>query len=568
MANSIISSIAALNAQSSVSRASNNASASIARLSSGNRINKASDDVAGLATGTALRTQVTTLRQALSNASQGTSLLQVADGGLSQIVDILQRQKAIAVQASSGQLTDSNRSLLNQEFTNLTAEIDRIAQSTNFNGVKLLAGGLGLTSALSRTDATAAGSVIAATGATFSGTTSVASTVAIQAFSTATGVAALANATTIGNMIVTDSGGTLLANAQYLGVDASLYGKFSNFSFSNVTYGAVAAGSATLSATINGVTYTGTATGSASANASVTLSNGNTYIKVYTGALDFTNQGSTDNTRAAIANSFKDVTIARTGAVSGVDFQGTSLAGSIGTAAGVMTARLTNNGSININNFQYVSNTGAANTSLLTVQVNGETFTATAVLDVTAAANNIQFTSSDRSQSITINTTGLTTSTGNIRTSMADRNAFISALNQGVAKAGGNGLNFSIGSAATDTINVALTAAKTTNLYNGATLSIATAANATVASGVLDLALQSVVSLRASVGALQSRFNFASNAIQSALENQDSARSAILDTDVAAESSSYAASQVQLQAGISVLAQANQQMQNLLKLIS
>lgn len=565
MANSIISSIAALNAQSSVSKASNAASSSIARLSSGNRIVKASDDVAGLATGTALRTQVTTLRQALSNASQGTSLLQVADGGLSQIVDILQRQKAIAVQASSGQLTDANRSLLNQEFTNLTSEIDRISQSTNFNGVKLLAGGLGLTSTLSRTDATAVGSVIAAPS---SGNTAVASTVAIQAFSTATGVAALANATTIGNMLVTDSGGTLLTNSQFLGVDASLYGKFSSFNFSNVTYGATAAGSATMSATINGVTYTGTATGSASANATVTLSNGNTYIKVYTGALAFDNQGATDNTRAAIANAFKDVSIARTGAVSGVDFQGTTLAGAVGTAAGVMTSRLSNNGSINVNNFQYVSNTGAANTSLLTVQVNGETFTASAVLDVTAAGNTIQFTSGDKLQSITINVTGLTTSTGNIRTSVADRNAFISALNQGVARAGGNGLNFSIGSAATDTINVALTSSKTTNLYNGATLSVSTAANATAASSTLDLALQSVVSLRASVGALQSRFNFASNAIQSALENQDSARSAILDTDVAEESSSYAASQVQLQAGISVLAQANQQMQNLLKLLS
>lgn len=558
---SITNNASAATAQANIGRANANAAASIARLSSGNRIIKASDDVSGLATGTALRTQVTTLKQALANAAQGTSLLQVADGGLGQIIDILQRQKAIAVQASSGQLTDTNRSLLNQEFTALTAEVDRIATSTNFNGVSLLGGGLGLSSALSRTDATAATATLAAPT---SGTTGVVSTVAIQAFTNATGVAVSANVATIGGLTVTDSGGNALANAQYLGVDASLYGQFSNFSFSNITYGAGAAGSATMSATINGVTYTGAATG---AGTTATLGNGNTYIKIGTGTLDFTNQSSTDNTRAAIANAFKTVYIARTGTVSGVDFQGTTLTGAIGTtAAGLVTTRLTNNGSLNINNFQYV-NGAAANTNLLTVEVNGQTFTAAAVQDVIAAATTIQFTSGDKLQSILINTTGLTNSTGNIRTSLTDRAAFVSALNTGFSRAGGNGLNFSIGSAATDKINVALSSAKTSSIFAGNTLSVSTASAATTASSVLDNAINSVVSLRSTVGALQSRFNFASNAVQSALENQDSARSLFLDVDVSTESSAYSSAQVQLQAGISVLAQANQLPQNLLKLI-
>ena len=94
---SINSNMAAFSAQGNIGRASDNASASINRLSSGNRINKASDDVAGLAVGTSLRTTVTTLRAALDNAAQGSSLLQVADGALSQVTDILQRQKAISV---------------------------------------------------------------------------------------------------------------------------------------------------------------------------------------------------------------------------------------------------------------------------------------------------------------------------------------------------------------------------------------------------------------------------------------------------------------------------------------
>lgn len=139
---SINTNIAAYYAQANIGKASSQASSSIARLSSGNRIVRASDDVAALSAGTSLRTNVTTLRQALVNTSQGASLLQVADGALSQITDILQRQKAIAVQAGSGSLSDSERSFLNQEFQNLSQEIDRLAGQTNFNGVNLLDGSL------------------------------------------------------------------------------------------------------------------------------------------------------------------------------------------------------------------------------------------------------------------------------------------------------------------------------------------------------------------------------------------------------------------------------------------
>jgi flagellin len=140
--NSINTNIAAYYAQANIGKASTAAGSSISRLSSGNRVVRAADDVAAMSAGTSLRTNVTTLRRALINASQGSSLLQVADGALSQVTDILQRQKAIAVQASGGTLTGAERSFLNQEFQNLTQEIDRIATQTNFNGVQLLNGAL------------------------------------------------------------------------------------------------------------------------------------------------------------------------------------------------------------------------------------------------------------------------------------------------------------------------------------------------------------------------------------------------------------------------------------------
>lgn len=148
MANSINTNISAYFAQANISTASSASSSSVARLSSGNRIVKASDDVAALSTGTSLRTQVLALKTALTNASQGTSLLQVADGALSQVTEILQRQKAISLQAGSGSLTDTDRGYLDQEFQALTLEIDRLTGATNFNGVKLLNGALSTSAAV------------------------------------------------------------------------------------------------------------------------------------------------------------------------------------------------------------------------------------------------------------------------------------------------------------------------------------------------------------------------------------------------------------------------------------
>src|SRR5919206_2928632 len=92
------------------------ASSSLAKLSSGSRIVKASDDAAGLAVGTKLKADITALKQASVNAGQASSLLQVADGGMARIADILQRMKALAVQSVSGSLTDNERAFLDKEY--------------------------------------------------------------------------------------------------------------------------------------------------------------------------------------------------------------------------------------------------------------------------------------------------------------------------------------------------------------------------------------------------------------------------------------------------------------------
>jgi flagellin len=149
MSNSINTNIAAYFAQANITKASNAAASSVARLSSGNAIVNASDNVAALAVGTSLATQVSALKTAQSNAAQGTSLLQVADGALSQIQSILQTQRSIALQAASGSLTNTDRGFLNQEFQALSDEINSLTSSTTFNGVNLIDGSLAQAAAVS-----------------------------------------------------------------------------------------------------------------------------------------------------------------------------------------------------------------------------------------------------------------------------------------------------------------------------------------------------------------------------------------------------------------------------------
>lgn len=112
----------------------------ISKLASGSRIVNASDDAAGLAIGTRLRADSNVLQQASINSAQGASVMQVGDGGLARISDVLQRLKSLAAASLSGVPTDTERGFINAEYAQLLAEIDGIAASTRFNGESLLDG--------------------------------------------------------------------------------------------------------------------------------------------------------------------------------------------------------------------------------------------------------------------------------------------------------------------------------------------------------------------------------------------------------------------------------------------
>jgi len=132
--------IASQEVQKNLRDATKNSNAELAKLSSGKRITKAADDAAGMAIANKLDVQVRGLRQAARNANDGISLIQTAEGGLSESSNILVRLRELTVQAASDTLGDAEREFLNMEYQALVEEVDRIAQSTTFNGAHLLNG--------------------------------------------------------------------------------------------------------------------------------------------------------------------------------------------------------------------------------------------------------------------------------------------------------------------------------------------------------------------------------------------------------------------------------------------
>ena len=145
MALRINTNIAALNAHRQLSETDSRLRVSMERLSSGYRINRSMDDVAGLSIANKFRMEVRALRAAQQNVAQAQSLLQVAEGGTTKIENIIERLKELAISAASDNTDDTGRTRLNAEAGALLAEIDQIANDTKYSGVALLNAAINMT---------------------------------------------------------------------------------------------------------------------------------------------------------------------------------------------------------------------------------------------------------------------------------------------------------------------------------------------------------------------------------------------------------------------------------------
>jgi flagellin len=495
MALNVISNYAANVAHQNLLQSQQAATESLAKLSSGSRVVTAKDDAAALAIGSGLSAEVAALQQASVNAGQAISVVQIADGAYSRINDILVRLKTLAIQASSGQLSGTQRQQLNAEYSNLVSEIDRIANVTDFNGTQLINGGF---------------SVTTPTGTTTLGSSLVASN----------GISSLAinGAAAAGNYTLTFGSGGSGASST-----------FTVASGSETFTGSVGSGSFashSLSATTNLVLTSTTAGSTDSVNLVL-----NTNLK------DNADPFTTNNTVTKAAD------FSPTGGYGGLTLRGSQSAGNYSIA---------------------YSNTN----NIFTVASSGETFTGAIATSALSGSG----TSSALTQG-TVVTLSSTTSTSTNTIDLVLNSAFNAATNvsntAGFTVAGTNSQDFSFqvgaGTTTNDQITVTLNAVTASGL-GLASSNISTQAGAQQASTLITEAINQLGTVRATVGAAESRLQFAQTNIATATENLESARSNLLDLDVASEVSTFTSKQILVQLGVAELAQANQLPQTLLKL--
>ena len=129
-----------LAAQRSLGKVTQSSANNMEKLASGSRINSSSDDAAGLAISEQLKADIRSSRQATRNAGDGISMIQTAEGGMNEVSNILVRLRELSVQSASDTVGDTERGFSDKEYQNLTKELERISQSTEFNGTKLLNG--------------------------------------------------------------------------------------------------------------------------------------------------------------------------------------------------------------------------------------------------------------------------------------------------------------------------------------------------------------------------------------------------------------------------------------------
>ncbi len=498
MAQVINTNIQSLNAQRNLNTSQTSLATSLQRLSSGLRINSAKDDAAGLAIASRFTSQIRGLDQARRNANDGISLAQTAEGALSGAQDILQRMRELAVQSANETNSASDRAALQGEVSNLTAELDRIAQTTQFNGRNLLDGTF--TSAQFQVGANA-NQTITATSNNFR-------TSAYGSFRMGSLLEGDdTNNTARGDLV---KGGTESNVTTTFGAATRITGTTFNV---NGAIGTAAIGYTATSTAKDVAAAVNAKTGSTGVSASAKTE---IQMSVMDQGSSFSINVTSENTTA--------VTIAfTTGGTPGTNASGDQLSAAVTAFNDVaaktgVTARLDDAGTrIILNN---------------------------------ASGNNISLTNNAGSTSFSLSSfTG-----ANGGTAIAAVAATTTRLVEGeVVLDSDKSFNVS-GATAGDWFSAA-TGAGQAQTVQYADVSNKDGANRTIA--MIDGALANVASQRARYGALQNRFETTVTSLQTTSENLSASRSRIQDADFAQETANLTRAQILQQAGIAMLAQAN-----------
>jgi len=476
MALTINTNIASLNAQRNMGQSQGALAKSMQRLSSGLRINSAKDDAAGLAISDRMTAQIRGLNQAARNANDGISLAQTAEGALQETTNILQRMRELAVQSANDTNTSNDRTSLQAEVTQLQAELDRIANTTEFNGQRLLDGSF--TSGSFQVGANA--------GQTISFGISSAKASSIGSIAEGTGTEVTAAASTDITVAIGSAAATTIASS-------------AGFAVSGDTY----------------------------------------------------RDGTSAYAKAAAIN---DAGVA--GLTATASSAGTTTWADVGGSA-------TDTYTLSINGVAVYSSADAS--------------TALTITDVRDAINLV----SDQTGVIASSNGGDLTLTASDGRNIAIAESETSGDGRGIANGSGD-----FADAASDTLRGTLSLSALDTIALGGTIAtigfagnvakdasgvdsidISTSDGASTAIKRVDAALGTIDDIRGSLGAVQNRLESSISNLLNVSENLTSARSRILDADVAQETSNLTKQNILQQAGVAILAQANQAPQLALSLL-
>ncbi|GAB1618830.1 flagellin [Pseudomonas kermanshahensis] len=562
MALTVNTNITSLGVQKNLNRASDALGTSMSRLSSGLKINSAKDDAAGLQIGNRLTSQIKGLSVAVKNANDGISIAQTAEGAMQESTSILQRMRELSLQSANGSNSDDDRTSLQQEFTALSGELTRIANTTTFGGRKVLDGSF---QNVSFQIGSSANETISF------GMTDISSTGLKGSFSEAK----------------TDGVATDLSAV----VTGAVATSASTFRADPVTFAPVAAGE-TVTLTLNGTAVALDDTDTAATtvgkiNAANTASNtgvtaaidGNGDI-VMSSSATFTATAATTGggtagfaATATVAAGFdSDISFningTAIGATAGQDMTDVLAAINAETATTGVAATLSSEGRLQLSSadgkaINLTNGTGAAGQGALAkVGLAAGTTEAKLVADTSISLNGteVKFTKGDTLDGIisAINTA----STGVTASKNADNTLKLFSKENITVADGSQGTGLAALGLATTNSTVAIT--QETTVSN---LSITTAADSQKAIQALDAAIAQIDSQRAQLGAVQNRFDSTVANLNSISENSTAARSRVQDADFASETAELTKQQTLQQASTAILSQANQLPSSVLKLL-
>lgn len=537
--------IASLNTYRQLSANSAMGSKSLEKLSSGLRINKAGDDAAGLAISEKMRAQVRGLDQASRNAQDGISMIQTAEGGLSEVHSILQRVRELADQSANGTNTAEDRAAIQNEVAQLREEIDRIGNTTEFNTQKLLNGSLQSDGAIVGTNSTTGAKVLSQTAAKL------------------TSVADLEDVD--GSGIVLTTKDTLVIDKAEISIDwdksltasekTLIQGDYSTTAMTaeqktevkeiltRVVNDAINQYNADKGASVSNVKFYEAGgklvmeSGKTGQDSQLDIS-GAAVLATYVDHATGINAGQDQLSKAILATDTLSFEINGVTLKTGVLAAGAVGADATTAAADIQAKMRTAIGTYNTNAGLTKGMEGFIDKDALFVEAKDGRMV------VTSESGAVTF--KEQEGMTTVKDLGLT---------------------QAQTEAAGNGgMTFQIGSNKGQTITFGVKDMRSAAL-NVTSVNVSTQAGASVALSTLDKAITAVSSERSKLGAVQNRLEHTINNLSTSSENLTAAESRIRDVDMAKEMMEFTKNNILSQAAQAMLAQANQQPQGVLQLL-